>query len=374
MRGVTAGIGRRIGHANASLVDRSLRARARARARNDSISACELATDNALPNKGLIGYIGHLVSASIPPRTSFIGLACRHFRKAAHQLCLLSLLVYSCGSGASSPAGDTTGTTGVQDAQGPDTRERTGDIGFGNDARFSADQSYADLPDSDSPFPGETTEIDLSDSAGNMDLKDLAGMNDFTGADSGDFLPSGTGMLCDSDEDCDNGICIDTMFGRFCIPPYGPECPVGWTTLQSGGQEYCVPSFPSSCKPCKSGLCPKAWCREIGAEGDWCLAPCAQDLQCEDGFECVWFEEDNVRLCVPLLPSCVCAEADIGSYVACKKTNEFSKFINLFKFIGGVNMENRKGDMPKKAFLISHSSVVESLPMDHKTATLLKRL
>ena len=131
------------------------------------------------------------------------------------------------------------------------------------------------------------------------------------------------GQPCVTDSDCIAGLCAFTGFGDFCVPFCGVEaCPSGWTCVESGENEVCMPLSPQACVPCGAANCPAAWCHDLGPEGEYCLGPCGPATECPEGFSCKAVEGGAV-LCVPLIKSCLCQAKDKGKLVDCMVTNEF---------------------------------------------------
>ncbi len=135
-------------------------------------------------------------------------------------------------------------------------------------------------------------------------------------------LSSGIGELCDSDDDCQVGICLGTQVAELCVPEcLDGDCPHQWQC--SGGETpVCIPQFDVACALC-GAACPPAWCRPLGEEGTLCLVPCVEDYECPLEFSCVMDEGAGVSLCQPQNGSCLCRDAQMNDWVLCSRSNEF---------------------------------------------------
>ena len=160
--------------------------------------------------------------------------------------------------------------------------------------------------------------------------------------DAGMVLPDVvTGIPCDSNEDCDSGICVHTMNGMECSIACVEDCPEGWTCreLPSGPDQMwaCVPDHITLCRPCDGhevcqqfGFQPGGLCREFGQwEGSFCLTPCSEKVDCPAGYLCepLAGSPGGETYCHPQSGECTCdpvatlqeletpcvAENDLGS-------------------------------------------------------------
>ena len=135
---------------------------------------------------------------------------------------------------------------------------------------------------------------------------------------------AGAGEPCTGDENCENGTCMDTQWGRFCVPPCAnSKCPQGWQCVETDAGVRCVPFNPPTCEKCSSSTCPEAWCRDVGLEGSFCMAPCLEHVHCPPDFKCLFDDSLGLSLCTPNIQSCRCTQKDVGKLVSCTITNEF---------------------------------------------------
>jgi len=80
---------------------------------------------------------------------------------------------------------------------------------------------------------------------------------------------------------------------------------------------------PPRCRSCAEAKCPDAWCRAVGAEGDYCMSPCVDHGQCPGNYSCREMENRGYSLCQPLINSCQCLAVEAGGFVPCMRTNEY---------------------------------------------------
>ena len=131
---------------------------------------------------------------------------------------------------------------------------------------------------------------------------------------------------CESDEDCDEGLCLDTPRGMFCAAPCTEEegCEDGATCREVGeASAVCVDDFTPLCRPCEAdedcvnnGLDTGGSCQIFGDGGAFCVIPCPVG-GCPDGYSCT--SEAGVDVCAPLNGECGCNAPAIrdGAETAC---------------------------------------------------------
>lgn len=192
------------------------------------------------------------------------------------------------------------------------------------------DWTTLDVSDLDSREP----DLDLIPEAVQPDVTSEGLLDEVSGADGevscGDCetldvapLESALGEPCNNDDDCVEGFCLDTDRGRFCVPLCLPACPEGWGCLDDASPAICLPITPPTCEDCASARCPEAWCRPVGLEGDFCMAPCLEDSQCPEDFECLAYGESGITLCQPAIESCFCSLSQADQTVPCQVSNLF---------------------------------------------------
>jgi hypothetical protein len=177
-------------------------------------------------------------------------------------------------------------------------------------------------------FDREGSEDSLTDGPDGSEEPDVLHVeqNDSDAADGHDVVIPGEGQPgepCVAVGDCLEGVCLDTVWGRFCVPECSPECPEGWVCNSGLSPSTCVPVSPPRCRSCAEAKCPDAWCRSVGLEGDYCMTPCVDHSQCPANYSCREMEDRGYFLCQPLINSCQCLAMEAGLYVPCQRTNEY---------------------------------------------------
>ena len=170
-----------------------------------------------------------------------------------------------------------------------------------------------------------------------------------------------TGARCESDAECNSGICLGEGPGRprVCTVACGPSastdggttgdggledggtavgCPGNWDCKpphdpnDEGGRHLCVPPYNAQCLPCESDT-------DCGVQGDLCVRlpgsatnerVCGRDCTqtgCGPGYSCeeVKAGDGTVRgrQCLPQSGSCECSDLNAGLGRACKSGNAF---------------------------------------------------
>ena len=140
-------------------------------------------------------------------------------------------------------------------------------------------------------------------------------------SDKGPTLPDAVESIpCESNEDCESGICVHTRNGMECSIPCVEDCPEGWTCreLPSGPDQMwaCVPDHITLCRPCDGhevcqqfGFQPGGLCREFGKwEGSFCLTPCSDKVDCPGGYVCQALDGSggDDTYCHPESGECTC--------------------------------------------------------------------
>jgi len=156
--------------------------------------------------------------------------------------------------------------------------------------------------------------------------EDLAGLGDDV---PGQALSGDEG--CQSDEECQSGLCLDGPAGGECAKLCGMEgCPEGFACrgLAVSGPDpvsICLPDEIPFCRPCAGdGDCVRypldeeSFCRSNGPAGAFCTTSCSEDRPCPEGHQC-----GPEGYCV-LQGACDCTAlaSNIGYSTDCQVTNE----------------------------------------------------
>jgi len=170
--------------------------------------------------------------------------------------------------------------------------------------------------------PGEETNISLSDIAAEAGLLDLPRRADGLDVIAEDAW---SGLPCESNADCESGMCVMTADGKQCSMPCIEDCPEGWSCKEMpGGPDLvyaCIPDHISLCRPCADheecqtlGFQPGALCRHVSPfVGSFCATPCTDKVPCPSGYACVaadWRDSDKT-FCVPQNGACECDQVAI---------------------------------------------------------------
>jgi hypothetical protein len=142
--------------------------------------------------------------------------------------------------------------------------------------------------------------------------------------------PGGFGYPCQTDSQCNSGLCVMTPDGKQCTIPCQDECPPGWACglhkPSLPDEVYvCVPLSMSLCRPCAdhadchlNGVDLGETCAPYGPGGSFCATPCGDEGECPDGYLCV---DGGCRLAEG---ECGCAQwfIDEGASTACFVEND----------------------------------------------------
>ena len=140
---------------------------------------------------------------------------------------------------------------------------------------------------------------------------------------------------CETNQDCPEGVCVPTKYGKQCSMPCLEDCPAGWgcKPLPSGRDDtwVCVPDHITTCRPCathadcqEAGFQPGGICREFGAlEGSFCATPCGESIDCLAGYGCEALEGGGTY-CLPVDGTCECDPVAMDQQLAtpCVLENE----------------------------------------------------
>ncbi len=121
---------------------------------------------------------------------------------------------------------------------------------------------------------------------------------------------------CESNADCESGICVDSPDGKLCSEACSSECPEDWVCTETSAFErsepgssvthVCMPRFLTLCAPCQSDAdCADeqsgeiSRCQQLGDEGSFCATECGSG--CKEGYSC---QDEH---CVPDSGQCECS-------------------------------------------------------------------
>jgi hypothetical protein len=144
---------------------------------------------------------------------------------------------------------------------------------------------------------------------------------------------------CESDEDCDSGICLEAAAGvQVCTQECISECPSGWecrgiSVVGSSVSFLCFPPLDRLCQACKNDVgCPGAdnLCLPIGGElscGRGCSA-----IKCPTGYSCqeaTSIDGTNGLQCLPENGFCQCTPDNVGKEFSCDVSNDHGTCLGL---------------------------------------------
>ncbi|NOZ02086.1 MAG: hypothetical protein GXP54_09385, partial [Deltaproteobacteria bacterium] len=142
---------------------------------------------------------------------------------------------------------------------------------------------------------------------------------------------------CATWEDCNSGICIDTLVGKLCTVPCIEDCPdPSWTCdfISPAGLDplfACVPPKTALCRPCTTDTdCAlegeqKALCVTYGPNGRFCGLDCpGGDDDCPPGYSCLDYDSGGVttKQCMADAGDCPCLLGFVGLVTECFNTNQ----------------------------------------------------
>ena len=158
-------------------------------------------------------------------------------------------------------------------------------------------------------------------------LPDLAAPETAAPAD----CPGGARCPCTTGNDCDGGICLETMDGHICAAICEGAClpsEICTSYVTPGGDmiSLCAPRFVSLCAPCLGNQdCQSTVgagspaCFDEGDSGKFCSVPCSDKLPCGQGFVC----GGTPKHCQPAGGACPCTPWAVAhtSTTLCLNTN-----------------------------------------------------
>jgi hypothetical protein len=158
-----------------------------------------------------------------------------------------------------------------------------------------------------------------------VDTVDAPDMGDVT------QCPGGPGCACSTDQECDQGPCIEDQDGvkRCAAPCHEGTCQDGYQCEDVNGEPFCVWSFSGLCRPCTEDADCAAYegddrmtCQDMEA-GRFCTRACDQG-QCPEGYECKALDRGD-GYCVPESGHCECTDAAVTDQAqgTCFNTNQW---------------------------------------------------
>ena len=158
------------------------------------------------------------------------------------------------------------------------------------------------------------------------------------------FEPGTWGCPCKKADDCDSGLCIESAGGKVCTKTCVDTCPLNWECTQKSASDttfICLPRFVTLCRPCKEHKDCGGGAAGVGEakclpfeksenyfDGRFCGAPCGEDDECPDKYQCKTIKLDKeaeTKQCVPKSKECACSKqaVDLKLSTECWRTNEF---------------------------------------------------
>ena len=142
---------------------------------------------------------------------------------------------------------------------------------------------------------------------------------------------------CDTDEDCNYGICLWQCDAYRCTLACTEDCPMGWSCRQvpwylPDPVYICAPDCMDLCKPCIDNKdCIVGDCLPHGPAGSFCSGPgytCDNNEDCPDGYSCQETTDvsgDTDTHCVLTEGECTCNQGfiDEAASTTCYVENEF---------------------------------------------------
>ena len=180
-------------------------------------------------------------------------------------------------------------------------------------------------PEDKSSVDSASLEVSSSDATvSDVEATDTVAVD--TSADgAADDCPGGANCPCDTNADCDAGLCLESAQGKRCGKPCVDSCDPGYVCAQvpqgSDIISVCVNAWARLCSPCsKSEQCnhpgvTDARCVDRGVDGAFCGAACKEQSDCPAGYACKDTKDvsDNpTSQCMPVsdggeLTSCLCS-------------------------------------------------------------------
>ena len=132
------------------------------------------------------------------------------------------------------------------------------------------------------------------------------------------------GEPCQTDEDCQDGLCLETPVTSVCSTGCQQGCPEGWACWPVEDADLCVPPEMLYCSPCDPAVQPPfvhARCVPMPG-GHRYLLDCGKQDECKWQLVCVDHGQ-GLTLCEPPSGSCDCLPLDEGLEHPCDLDNEY---------------------------------------------------
>ena len=151
--------------------------------------------------------------------------------------------------------------------------------------------------------------------------------------------PGGFGAPCESNDECHDEFCIETVDGKVCTTFCMEDCPSGWECSQNQSVlpdilYMCVPKNARLCVPCNAsddclvnGFDSGSACVTFGPAGAFCGGACKIAQDCPEGYACKEAESTEGKealQCVPEDGECSCPKFAIehASSTSCFNTGD----------------------------------------------------
>jgi alpha-tubulin suppressor-like RCC1 family protein len=177
----------------------------------------------------------------------------------------------------------------------------------------AADDDTGPADTTDTGADGESTPLDVDaamDADGDADILDEP--------DSDADTCSDAGCLCELNDDCASGLCVEQGGSNFCTAfcsEADAPCEQGLQCVELFDEAgaltaLCLRPPGSTCQPCTAGQCPvdTQTCMDVSGQ-ETCAAPCVLGTLCAVGTTCQTIDDQS--LCIPDADTCaVCIDGD----------------------------------------------------------------
>ncbi len=156
---------------------------------------------------------------------------------------------------------------------------------------------------------------------------------------------------CYTDDDCLDGLCVESLSAFVCTQTCQEDCPLGWRcqTPSHLGQDthFCFPPNGSLCRPClhdadcQPSLESDGACVTYGASGQFCASACESSGDCPEDYACRATDlvDGTTRfMCVLESGTCGCAKKYGNQVLAtsCMVENAAGQCLGQRQCTGGV--------------------------------------
>jgi hypothetical protein len=174
--------------------------------------------------------------------------------------------------------------------------------------------------------------------SGGSDLT-AAGSDAEPGTDAVIINPGEFAAPCETNEDCNSGLCVPAAVGKVCTTVCESNCPAGWKCVAKTGTGdvtyLCLPANLNLCSPCSSNAgCNSEGeldnlCLNLGDDGSrFCGVACGGNkLPCPNGYSCETRVDPESGKgsdqCVPMNNQCTCSVQAVasGATTTCQTKN-----------------------------------------------------